>query len=128
MCKSVIGLAVAAALLFGGKYSYDTAEYREIIAGIEIVTPDVSLIYDGVYNGFFDAVLVSAKVGVTVKDHVITEIVINEHKNDRGKDAEVITEDVIARQSLEVDVISGATNSSKVILKAIEIALKAEAN
>jgi uncharacterized protein with FMN-binding domain len=45
------------------------------------------------------------------------------HVNGQGKPAEVITEKVIETQSLQVDVVSGATYSSKVILKAIENAL-----
>ncbi len=38
--------------------------------------------------------------------------------------AEIITDKVIDTQSLQVDAISGATYSSKTILKAIENALK----
>jgi len=38
----------------------------------------------------------------------------------RGKPAEAITASVIENQSVEVDVISGDTYSSKVILKAKE--------
>ncbi|MDR0290385.1 MAG: FMN-binding protein [Treponema sp.] len=34
-----------------------------------------------------------------------------------------MTEEVINRQSLDVDAVSGATGSSKAILKAIEVAL-----
>ena len=125
--KVVIGcvcLVVAVILYFGGKYLYDTAKYKKIISDIVIKTPDSSLIDDGIYNGTFDAILISADVDVTVKDHKITNIKINNHKNDRGASAEVITDEVIANQSLEVDTISGATNSSKVILKTIEIALE----
>ena len=120
---SAVCLAVAAALCFGGKSLYDLSKYKKIISDVEIRTPDISLIRDGVYNGFFDAIFVSADVDVTVQNHMITGIVINEHNNGRGAPAEVITEDVISRQSLEVDTISGATSSSKVILKAIENAL-----
>ena len=65
----------------------------------------------------------AAKVSVTVKDNKITDITLLNHKNERGKPAEVIPEKVLKAQSLQVDTISGATNSSKVILKAIENAL-----
>ena len=40
-----------------------------------------------------------------------------------GEKAEVIIDKVMAEQSLEVDVVSGATLSSKCILNAIENAL-----
>jgi uncharacterized protein with FMN-binding domain len=46
------------------------------------------------------------------------------HRNGRGAAAEAITGKVISAQSLKVDTISGATMSSKVILLAIESALK----
>ena len=84
---------------------------------------DLSNISDGKYTGSCDAVYVGAEVSVTVKDHKITDITLLNHKNERGKPAEVIIENVIKAQSLQVDTISGATNSSKVILKAIENAL-----
>jgi len=128
MFKKVIicfaGLAVVALLYFGVKTLTDTSKYKKIISEIVIITPDMSQIQDGTYNGFFDAILVAADVDVTVKDHKITEIEINKHKNDRGANAEVITEEVIIKQSLEVDAVSGATNSCKVILKAVENALE----
>ena len=61
---------------------------------------------------------------VTVKNHAITDIDLLKHQNGQGKPAEVITERVLAAQSLKVDTVSGATMSSKVILLAIEDALK----
>ncbi len=63
---------------------------------------------------------VYAKVRVTICDHSITQIILLEHDNGLGSAAEAIVNDVIREQSLEVDAISGATVSSKCILKAIE--------
>ena len=122
----LVGLAVAAVLYFGVKYLIDTMKYKKIISEIVIKTPDISQIQDGTYNGSFDAILVAADVDVTVKDHRIAEIEINKHKYEsyRGANAEVITDEVLVAQSLEVDTVSGATNSCKVILKAIENALE----
>jgi uncharacterized protein with FMN-binding domain len=54
---------------------------------------------------------------------MIKKIEIVRHLNGQGKPAEVIPDRVIEMQSLDVDIISGATYSSKVILKAIENAL-----
>ncbi|MCL1846351.1 MAG: FMN-binding protein [Coriobacteriia bacterium] len=119
----IIGLAIAIALCFGGKYLYDVAQYQKEVAQMEIKTPDISLIADGTYHGFYDVDLISAEVSVVVKDHRIADITIIEHKTGRGRPAEVIIDAVVAQQSLQVDTISGATNSSKVILKAIELAL-----
>ena len=117
-------LVAAVALFFGGSVLYNMSKYKKAVAESEIRTPDLSLIQDGVYNGTFDAFLVYADVDVSVYGHRITGITINEHKNGRGAGAEVIIDEVLSKQSLEVDAITGATNSSKVILKAIEDALK----
>lgn len=51
-------------------------------------------------------------------------IKIIEHENGLGSKAEKIVDDVISRQSLKVDAVSGASASSKCIIKAIENALQ----
>ena len=65
-----------------------------------------------------------AKVEVTVQNGEITNINILEHRHERGKAAEVITDSIVDEQKIDVDAISGATNSSIVIKKAVENALK----
>jgi uncharacterized protein with FMN-binding domain len=60
---------------------------------------------------------------VTVREHKITEIVLVKHENGKGTAAEIIPNKVVEAQSLDVELISGATYSSKVMLKAIENAL-----
>ena len=73
----------------------------------------------------FDSVdIIYAKVNVTIQDKKIINIDILEHKNERGKSAETIIKTIIAEQKIDVDTISGATNSSTVIKKAIENALQ----
>jgi len=131
MTRKVIVLIVIAVLalagVFAGKFFADVAKYKKTISSIEIRTPDLTRIQDGVYNGTYDALIISADLDVYVKDGKIVEIVINEHNNGRGAAAEAVLTDVIARQSLDVDTVSGATNSSKVLLKAVENALISEA-
>ena len=58
------------------------------------------------------------------RKHMIKEIELKKHDNGQGFPAEIIPGKVVEAQSLEVDIVSGATYSSKVILKAIENALK----
>lgn len=60
---------------------------------------------------------------MTVANHAITDIKITRHKCGKGKPAESIVDDVIAKQTTKVDAVSGATGSSIVILKAIENAV-----
>ncbi|MBU4445366.1 FMN-binding protein [bacterium] len=91
-----------------------------------ITIKDVNLekVKDGTYNGEYKFFPVKVVVSIEVKNHQITEIKITKHRTGEGEKAEVIIEDVIRAQSLVVDAISGATLSSKCILKAIENALE----
>ena len=71
-----------------------------------------------------NALFIYAKVEVTVQNKEIEKIRILEHKNERGQVAETIVDQIVSEQKIDVDAISGATNSSKVIKKAVENALK----
>jgi len=97
--------------------------YKSITAAM----PDLAPLSDGTYRGVYDLTGTPVKVtlDVTVQDHKITEIQIIKHYcSPIGKKAEVIIDRVVEKQSLEVDVVSGATGSSISILKAIENALQ----
>jgi uncharacterized protein with FMN-binding domain len=62
---------------------------------------------------------------VTIRDNSIVHIKIIEHQAWRGKKAEEpIVERIIARQSTRVDAVSGATNSSHVIMNAVQRAIE----
>ncbi|HOQ76873.1 MAG TPA: FMN-binding protein [Thermoclostridium sp.] len=114
---------IIAGIFIGVKLINDLNAYKAQVDAISISDVDLSKIEDGVYTGYYDAKLVSAKVRVTVKNHRIESIELTEHNNGRGKPAEIIPDKVVEAQSLDVDTVSGATSSSKVILKAIENAL-----
>ena len=124
---SVLCLVVAVGLLFGGMIFTELRRYERIISEIELRTPDLSQIGDGTFSGTFDATLISADVDVTVENHRIIGITIINHHHGRGSaiEAEAVIYDVVLAQSIEgIDAISGATNSSKVILIAIQNALE----
>ena len=80
-------------------------------------------IADGDYIGDYDAGYIYAKVQVVVKDGKMKEIRILEHRNERGQRAESIVEHIVDKQRLDVDAVTGATNSSLVIEKACENAI-----
>lgn len=113
----LIGLAIGIKLLM------DVQSYQNEIASMQINTIDLTNVPDGTYEGSYDADLIKVKVLVEVKDHIISHIELVQHDNGKGSPAEAIIPQVIESQSLNVDAVSGATNSSKVILKAIEIAI-----
>jgi uncharacterized protein with FMN-binding domain len=84
----------------------------------------VASVRDGTYTGTVRILPVTAKVRVTVKDGAITGIDLVRHFHGPDHGAEGILVRVMERQSLRVDAVSGSTYSSKVVLKAIESALK----
>ncbi|HEX2938632.1 MAG TPA: FMN-binding protein [Ruminiclostridium sp.] len=122
----VAGICIIAAVgaFFAIRYAVKLQDYKKRINSIAISNVDLKKVPNGTYKGSYDAVMVAADVSVTVTNHKIDTIRITKHVNERGKKAEAIVDDVISKQSLKVDTVSGATNSSKVILKAIENALK----
>ena len=95
---------------------------------IVITTPDLSKIADGAYRGNSKVGPVKVTLVVNMHSGAMTSIQIIEHRNGLGKKAEVIVSRVIDAQSLNVDVVSGATASSKAILLAVENALTGKTN
>jgi uncharacterized protein with FMN-binding domain len=128
--KQLAILAVLVLVVIGGYFgikaikSYiDLKTYQQQVADIRISNVNISEAADGTYTGSYEVLWVAAEVKVTVKDHKIEAIELVSHKNGRGTSAEVIPGKVVEAQSLDVDIVAGATSSSKVILKAIENAL-----
>lgn len=78
---------------------------------------------DGIYSGSWKGEKVCASVEVKILAHGIVRVNILEHETLLGKKAEILTTRVIEKQTIELDAVSGATRSSKVILKAAEQAL-----
>lgn len=122
ICAVIIILVIAAALII------PMLDLTGEAADIEVGSIDLTYVQNGTYRGEYTVDLVSVSLTVEVKNNSITSINIDEHDNGLGKKAEVITEDIISKQSLDVDCISGATISSIVIRKAIETAFFSKAN
>lgn len=124
LVMAIIAVVIVGVVGYGVKYLSGISRYKNIVKNIEIQNVDLSRIEDGKYNGKCDAEVISAEVEVTVNDNKIKDIEIINHKNERGKPAESVVDEVLNQQKINVDTVSGATNSSKVILKAIENALE----
>lgn len=84
---------------------------------------DLSQIPDGGYIGIYDCYRWSNTVEVTVGEHKITDIRIIKEPSGREDMTEELKNRVLNVQNTNVDVISGATASSKAFLKAVENAL-----
>jgi uncharacterized protein with FMN-binding domain len=120
-CGSVVILVVIALHIF--MVINSLTEYKNAINNISFDDIKISDVSDGQYEGECDAGYIYARVRVTVQLGSITNIELIEHQNERGTPAEAITNKMVEEQKVDVDAISGATNSSKVIKKAVENAL-----
>ena len=96
--------------------------FKELMA-MPVQVVDLTTLSDGSYKGAYSVFPVDVEVTVEVSAQKIVDVTIDKHINGQGKPAEVIIDSVIREQSLDVDMVSGATYSSKVIIKAIEDAL-----
>ncbi|HEX2946122.1 MAG TPA: FMN-binding protein [Clostridia bacterium] len=126
--KYIVILAIlvflAAAAIFAAVQYNSVKTNLDKLNEMVISDVDLSNAENGIYEGSYDTFPVGAKVKVTIRDHRITAIDLVEHKTGQGQGAEVLPAMVVEKQTLQLDTISGATYSSRVILKAIENALE----
>ena len=120
----IILLFLLIGLICGAVYLKNVADYKRAIGETKFDEIDIADVSDGIYIGEYDVNFIYAKVEVTVEDGEIVSINILEHRHERGKAAEKVIEKIIEEQKIDVDAVSGATNSSTVIKKAVENALK----
>lgn len=111
----VLGVSIMVFILMNGM---DTAQ------ALELNQINLAQVEDGKYVGTYETTRWTNSVEVTVKDHKITEVII-------VKDVMIALEGlsdrlfkkVMDKQSIEVDIETGATITSKAYLKAIENAI-----
>ena len=104
-------------------YFIDFGNYQSAINTITVDSVDLRTIEDGDYIGEYDVGYIYAKVKVTIKNHAIAQVELLEHNHERGVKAESIIDTMVTKQTIDVDTVSGATNSSLVIKKACENAI-----
>jgi uncharacterized protein with FMN-binding domain len=96
------------------------------IAPLRKETRNISRIPDGVYAGSASSWPNMAEVRVTVREGRMTDVALIRHwASWIGRKAElVIPQRIIEKQSADVDAVTGATNSSRVIMHAVYDALE----
>ncbi|NLL73193.1 MAG: FMN-binding protein [Clostridiales bacterium] len=118
----LIGVLVLIVLVVSGSLIMLQKEKKEVNSLVyEII--NMGEVADGYYEGEVSTTLISVKVGVLVKDNNIEEIEIIKHDNGMGAKAEAIIDHMVKNNTYDVDVVSGATFSSKVIKNAVNKAL-----
>lgn len=114
--KKAAATIIAFAILIGGIalaiYLKQVANYKRSVSETSIEEICLSNIPNGIYIGECDVNFIYAKVEVTIQNGEITGIRILEHKNERGQAAEAVVDRIVAEQRIDVDAVSGATNSS----------------
>lgn len=123
----LIMLFLLLASIFGTAYIDRVGEYKRAVKETTIEEVNISDIPDGVYIGEYDVNFIYAKVEVDVSGGKIIDVRILEHRQERGKAAETVANEIVDEQRIDVDTVSGAMNSSIVIKKAVEVALKGNA-
>ena len=122
--KILLGCILALGLLAAGSGLTLSRPIRQTYQRLdEVPVTELSQVRGGVWEGEEETPLVRATVRVTVKDHQIQEIQLMRHENGKGAPAETMLPEMVRRNTSEVDTVSGATMSGKVIRAAVRNAL-----
>ena len=122
--KVVITVLTGLALLMVFAVAVLMIRMNNQVNDFDTTSIDVTKVADGLYEGHSETDLVKADVRVTVLNGEIKDIEIVRHICGKGKPAEAMTESMILNNDVEVDAVSGATYSSKVIKDAVRNALR----
>lgn len=115
----VVGLIAAASVAF----SMMAASFEKRMAALRIDAIDLTRVADGTYEGACDFKIVSAVVSATVAGGRLADLKLLKHSHGPRHSGEAIISRILQKQSLQVDALTGATSSGKVILKATQEAL-----
>lgn len=123
-----IGLIIALIVLgvFYHKILRPVFKEHERVRSLTIENINLAEVKDGEYRGGFSyGEKTNIKVVVTVEaGEIVTFDIVENGSTDYAKKAAVgIKKEILKQQINNVDIVSGATTTSKAILKAVEIAL-----
>ncbi len=100
------------------------SQEQTMVRQMEIQNVDINGIRDGDYLGSFSYGGFKYEVKTIVGDHKIKDIMILHNRDTKyARRAEGVVSEIIKNQTPNVDVISGATTTSKVLMKAVENSL-----
>ena len=108
---------------FGISFYRGVGKKYDKVQEIPIQEISVEGLADGTYTGEYTFETLYAKVQVTVKGGEIKKIVLEDFVTEKGEDAAGIVSSIVENQSVMVDDVSKATDSSRVIKLAVMDAL-----
>jgi uncharacterized protein with FMN-binding domain len=119
--RVVAPLFLCCLVALGGCLSEEIVRVR----GMPIASVDLSTARDGTYRGSYSYGSFTYVVQTTVKSrHIETITVIKNRNTLYARKAEGVIPRVLEAQSPDVDAVTGATTTSKALLKAIENSLR----
>lgn len=91
---------------------------------LQIKNISIQSLPDGTYTGVYSGFRWSNTVDVKIFDHKIVDInVVKKQLLAKPETVDQIKQEIISRQTLDIDVVNGATADTKAYLKAVENAL-----
>ena len=109
---------------FGISFYRGVGKKYDLVQEVPIKEISVEGLADGTYTGEYTYETLYAKVSVIVKGEEIKKITLDQLETEKGEDAVDIINSIEESQSVMVDDISGATDSSRVIKLAVMNALE----
>jgi len=120
----ILVLALVIAVFFGARYMLAMNKEQQAVRALVIEDQDLSSVHDGTYFGNYTYGGFTYEVSVTVQSYTIRNIEILKNRNSKyAKMAEGVVDNILAKGNVSVEVVSGASTTSKALLKAIEQAL-----
>ena len=101
-----------------------TASMKKNLAKIENEDIDMETVEDGIFEGHSELDPVKVDVKVLVKNHKLIKVELLRHECGLGHPADVIVDKMVEQNTWDVDAVSGATISSKIIKNAVNKALR----
>jgi fumarate reductase flavoprotein subunit len=127
--KTFIGLSITV-ILAGCFCSCSLHPGASVPTASSVGPIDLSAVPDGTFRGNYRKAKIDYQVDVTVEAKTIRDIrIIKTKEQFFGKkcalcEVEYLIQEILSQQTLPVDAVSGATQTSHAILKAIEDALR----
>ena len=120
---ALVVIAVGVALFMA--FMYPKLKEQAELRRLTVNEVELTKVGDGTFHGDFSYHDFTYEVEVVVVEHEITQIAVlkNIEDDEYAKSAEGVVDYVLKEQSLKVGTVTGATITSKALLKAIENAL-----
>lgn len=109
---------------FGISFYRGVGRKYDAVQDIPIAEVSLENVADGTYEGEYLFETIYAKVRVIVRDKEIKKVSLEAYESEKGGDAKSIVNSIVEKQSVNVDDVSGATDSSRVIKLAVLNALE----